>query len=403
MGATVASVLLASCEHAPRSSPWTGAVTDSAGVEMVVNPADGTWTDATAWTVAEVFAIGGPDAQGPSAFGDVSGVDVDAEGNVYVADDQVETVQVFDSAGAWQFSIGGPGEGPGELRRTLAGLFVAGDEVLIPNLSNQRVSRFTLRGEFVGSDGVDFGQGYPLRWGAPRGEHLVAQRRPISDTSARTAPGDAIVAGGDGGSVADTLAVLGTDQSVEIVGGAPKIHQFAPMPAWATSTDGRLVTALTDTWRFEVYEGSNGLVRVISRPFKRTGVSEAIKQVVRERLRDMYRAQHLPPQISEQFVGAMDFADVLPVFASVVWGPAGSLWVQELLSAEELADGGAAVQVEDMGSRRWGVFDAAGRYLGIVEFPERFVPIRAVGERFYGITRDELDVQSVKAYQVVMH
>ncbi|NIQ99343.1 MAG: hypothetical protein GTN78_03970, partial [Gemmatimonadales bacterium] len=32
---------------------WAGAITDSAGVAIVSNPAEGMWTEADAWTVEE--------------------------------------------------------------------------------------------------------------------------------------------------------------------------------------------------------------------------------------------------------------------------------------------------------------------------------------------------------------
>ena len=54
-----------------------------------------------------------------------------------------------------------------------------------------------------------------------------------------------------------------------------------------------------------------------------------------------------------------------------------------------------------MGSTTWSVFDQEGRYLGDVTFPGKYQPIRAMGDKFYGIARDELDVQSLKVYRIV--
>jgi hypothetical protein len=55
----------------------------------------------------------------------------------------------------------------------------------------------------------------------------------------------------------------------------------------------------------------------------------------------------------------------------------------------------------DFGSRTWDVFDAEGRYLGVVNMPPRFQPVRFLGNVIYGIQRDELDVQYVVKLQVV--
>jgi hypothetical protein len=47
------------------------------------------------------------------------------------------------------------------------------------------------------------------------------------------------------------------------------------------------------------------------------------------------------------------------------------------------------------------VFDADGQYLGVVSFGVRFQPLRVIGERFYGVARDELGVQAVSVYQLI--
>ncbi len=38
------------------------------------------------------------------------------------------------------------------------------------------------------------------------------------------------------------------------------------------------------------------------------------------------------------------------------------------------------------------MFDADGRYLGIMEMPDRFAPRTFLADRIYGVWRDDLDV-----------
>jgi hypothetical protein len=71
------------------------------------------------------------------------------------------------------------------------------------------------------------------------------------------------------------------------------------------------------------------------------------------------------------------------------------------MSGDEIAGDEATFNIQDLGSSTWDVFDAEGRYLGPVTFPGKYQPIRAMGDRFYGIARDELDVQSLKVYRVI--
>lgn len=401
---TVLSLLpLTACAGTDASSDWTGTATDSAGVQVVANPTDGTWTADDAWTVEEVFSVGTLDAEEAYQFGQISGVDVDADGNVYVADVQAQNVRVFDASGTYLRTIGQPGSGPGEFGRNLAGVFVVDGGVLVPDLSNQRLSRFGLDGTFISSERVDMGRGIPIRWDVTSRGRLVAQRRLVVPGDSVASVGDAIVTLAAEGETVDTVATLGMGQSVQITGGIPKIRQFEPDPVWDAAPDGRLVTAMNSAWRFEVYGADRTLERVVSRPFERKPVTERDKQAVRGGLREMYRTQGVPPQAYEALISAMEFADYFPAFASVAFGPAGSLWVQNLLSDDELSAQGATVAVLDMGSTEWGVFDADGRYLGTVAFPGTFQPVRVIGDRFFGIARDDFDVQSLKVYRVVMN
>jgi 6-bladed beta-propeller len=353
------------------------------------------------WRLEEVFSVGTLEGEQGSQFGEVSGVDVDDDGNVYIADRQARNVRVFNPLGLHVRTIGRAGSGPGEFGSNIDGVFIVGHELLVPDLANQRVSRFDLDGSFRSAERLDMAQGVPIRWDVASEGRLIAQRRRIVRGDSIASTGDAIVTVGTA-SAPDTLAVLAIGQSVQITGGIPKIRQFAPEPVWDTSRDGRLVTGVSDAWRFEIHGADGGLQQTISRPFHRRPVTERDKEAVAEGLRQMYRTQGVSKEVADAVVSEMEFAESFPTFVSVVLGPNGSLWVQNLASEDEPAARVASVEIEDMGSTEWGVFGADGHYLGSARFPVRFRPIRVKGDRFYGIALDELDVQSVKAFRVLM-
>ncbi|MCK5447141.1 MAG: hypothetical protein KAJ43_03315, partial [Gemmatimonadetes bacterium] len=52
------------------------------------------------------------------------------------------------------------------------------------------------------------------------------------------------------------------------------------------------------------------------------------------------------------------------------------------------------------GSDDWDVFDADGRYLGVVTMPDRFSAFSLKGDLLYGVWRDEFEVQYVKVYRI---
>ena len=393
--------LLAACADGG-DTDWAGTVTDSAGVPVVENPAVGLWGTAGAWTVEEELSIGSLEGEDVYQFGQIIGVDVDADGNVYIADGQARNVRVFDATGAHLRTIGSPGSGPGELGLAMNGVFVADDHVVVPDLGNARVSTFTRDGEFVGSERLDVAQGVPLRWDMASGGRIVVQRRNVNPGDTSSVPrGDPIVTLTSEGAAPDTLAVLPPGESLQIQGGQARVRFFEPEPIWDADPDGRLLTAKNNAMRFEVWGGDGRLMRVITLPYEQKLVTDRDKQVFLDAIADAARQQGAPPQAVQAFLQQASFADHYPVFVSVALGPAGSVWVQRILSGDELAGEDETFDVQDLGSTEWHVFDSEGRYLGTVTFPGKYQPIRAMGDRFYGIARDELDVQSLKVYRVI--
>jgi hypothetical protein len=396
-----AAFLLSACARSD-APEWAGSVTDSAGVTMISNPAEGMWSPDDAWTVEEVLSIGSVEGDVVEQFGMIVGVDVDAEGNVYIADQQAQDVRVFDAGGRYLRTIGGPGSGPGEMGRGVTGVYVVGDEVLVPDLGNQRIDRFALDGSSLGSRRLDLAQGVPFRWDAFSEGRLIVQKRRLDVGDSTAVPqGDPILTLAAEGEEPDTVAVLPIGQSFQLAGGRARIRLFEPEPIWDADPDGRILTAMNDAWRLLVWSEDGTLSRVIMRPSERKPVSEHDQQVIKDAIRELAGQQGVPPDAMEALLQQYQFADYFPAFASLALGPEGSVWVQDLRSGTELGGEGQPFDIQDLGSTEWGVFDADGRYLGTVTFPGRYQPIRAIGDRFYGVARDEMDVQSLKVYRVV--
>ena len=92
---------------------------------------------------------------------------------------------------------------------------------------------------------------------------------------------------------------------------------------------------------------------------------------------------------------------ILPAFNEILAGPEGTLWVQHLRTAEEIERAGAGLDPQSLGAPRWDIFDADGRFLGVLELPDRFQPTRIRDDRIYGIWRDEMDVEYVLRLRIV--
>ena len=97
------------------------------------------------------------DARGP-AYCDgqspwPSSVDLDSEENVYVSDDYVNRVFVYDKDGGLLTSWGTPGSREGELDGPSGLAFDKEDDLYVVDSRNHRVQKFTREGKFLGSWG----------------------------------------------------------------------------------------------------------------------------------------------------------------------------------------------------------------------------------------------------------
>jgi DNA-binding beta-propeller fold protein YncE len=82
---------------------------------------------------------------------------LDGEGNVYVADEWLNRISIFDKDGTFLSKWGTPGADNGELNRP-AGLAISNDTLFLTDSRNHRVQKFTLDGKYLGQFG-SFGSG----------------------------------------------------------------------------------------------------------------------------------------------------------------------------------------------------------------------------------------------------
>lgn len=381
---------------------WGGTVTDSAGVAIVSNPAAGVWRGSNGWRVEETLRIGATDGDPNYQFGAIVGLDVDGDGRIYVLDQQAQNVRVYDANGAYLRSIGRPGNGPGELSPGAGAVLVGpGDTLFVPDAMQQRVNRFLPDGTAAGSFPLPMTGGLAIRWAHLPGGRFAQETRPIPIPGQQNATNvHAVLVRGTDGAVLDTLLRLPEGQSFRMQGGAPQIRIFEPEPVWDVWPDGSAVSAVNTDYRIEVRAPDGRLVRIVKRPFDRSPVTESDQQKIRRAMESVFEQQGVPPIVRQQLVQSIGFADHYPAFYIVAAGPEWTIWVQHGQTAETAAASGT-LNPEDLGAPEWDVFDADGRYLGVVRFPERFRAMRFIGNDIYGVWRDELDVQHVMRLRVI--
>jgi len=400
---------LAACSGTD-ASKWGGTVSDSAGVAIVTNPAEGGWSLAKAPEITRDLDIGTIEGDPAYQFGTIAAIDVSDAGEILVLDQLAAEVRVFDASGKHLRSVGKPGQGPGELvpGQTLTGLRAGrGDTVYVMDLARFRIVGFAGDGTEVGSYPVPITQGIPVVLRpAPGGKVAMQVRRMALPgvTDSTVTPRDFIVIRDLTGATADTVASLESGGTLKFGGGGEmQTRIFASEPVWTMLDDGRIVIGRNDTYSLRVFSQDGGLERVVRRPVEPVPVTSAdqaayramLRKLVERRLATAGQAAN-PAAVAyvDQMLKNMQFAEFFPAYANLLGGPDNTLWVQRYATTLPTAEDGQP-DLENLTSPEWDVFDAQGRLLGKVKLPERFSAMRVLGNAVYGVERDDLDVQHV--------
>ena len=381
-----------------RQIGWTGTVRDSAGIRIVRNPDVGIWPEGQGWVVSHELSIG--DIAGPPEyqFGQVRDVDVASDGRIYVLDELASAVRIFGPDGSFLSSFGQSGEGPGEFTPGAPpGWIIAtgSRELFLPDVESGRAHRFTLDGGLIETRRLAVrATGAP--WAeAPGGGYL--------HTPAGSGPGWALVRIDSEGVVLDTVRTFATGRIVRPSGVASWQPILLPGPIYATTTDDRVVSGVTDLNYLEVADPEGEVQVIFSKgarsPLLTASESEALELRGRLLLEERLKVFGEPSPELAAMVQSVTWGlpERLPSYTGIVGGPAGTIWVQrpspiDSMSVEVLNGQTGWVGA---GSPVWDVFTSSGHFLGPVTLPRRFRLRRIRGQFVYGVERGDLDVERV--------
>ncbi len=385
---------------------WEGTITDSAGVAVVHNPATPMWRAGDEWTATEDLRVGTVAGEPEYQFGQLAFVEVVDDGTMYAMDILAREVKAYGPDGTYLRTIGGPGSGPGEIGQGAVFVFDDGQGgLIVPDLGNQRVNRYSPEGEPEGSFRIELQAGVPTRWGIDPSGRLFAQLRGLAVPGiAALEEGDPIVVYDTTGAVIDTIAMLPKGQTLAGVTEEQfSMVLFSPEPVWDLDDNGDIYYAMNDQYRVLVNDQDGNLKRIITRDVERKPVEEADRNAILRLLREQYAQFGLPPAQIETIMQGIGFADSYPAFGQIFLGPGETLWVQRIRSARDMAEGqeeGFEFDPQAIGSPEWEVLDSEGRFLGVVTLPEGFAPVNVKDDLLYGVWRDELDVQYLMRVKV---
>jgi hypothetical protein len=138
--------LLTDCRG--RSNHWAGKIEERNGIIVVENPAEPIHRDA-ALSLKEELSIGRENAGDEYSFSDISSLDADDEGRIYVIEGSDANVRVFDRNGVFLRTIGRKGQGPGEMEKPVYIQVAAGREIFVLDYMASRGLDFSLDGTFL--------------------------------------------------------------------------------------------------------------------------------------------------------------------------------------------------------------------------------------------------------------
>lgn len=115
----------------------------------------------------DYLGIFGSYGRGDGQFTWPNSIAVDRAGNVYVTDEYLQRISIFDGGGKFLYKWGTEGDGDGQWNRPAGMAFDATDDLYVVDSLNHRIQKFTKDGQFLGQwggGGAGDGQ-FNIPWG----------------------------------------------------------------------------------------------------------------------------------------------------------------------------------------------------------------------------------------------
>jgi len=128
-----------------RGSEWGGSISEDAGVFVIKNPMDPKFGPEVL-SMEEELSIGESEGSEEYMFQEVTGIAVNAEGDIYALDYEARHVKVFDAQGRYKRTFGKAGEGPGEFQLPRTIECTPWEEIAVGDIN--RITYFDLEGGY---------------------------------------------------------------------------------------------------------------------------------------------------------------------------------------------------------------------------------------------------------------
>jgi hypothetical protein len=368
------------------------AVRDSAGVQIVSNPASVT-ADSTCPVVdtAAAFTIGGANAEGPYDVQRVGGARQLRDGTIVLLNGATSELRFFDPAGHYLRGTGRKGSGPGEFQSPYQLLWYGRDTLMVQDFGTGRISLLGTDGSSRGEISLQRAMAAIVIGRLPDGTLLFSASgfvQPGQGSSGRQRSPMRLVRLSTEGAVLDTIGVFPGSENVSVI--SERSASVGPATFGRSTVfalrDSLLYLGDNDSYRIQVLASGRRLVRVIERSHRPVPVTTAMVDSVKAR---QDRATSSPQwrEIQERMWALDKLPATLPAYRNIALDADGWLWVRPYSESQE-------------GSLSWDVFDANGRLRCAVALPADLRALEIGATHLLGEARDADGVEQVRFYRL---
>ncbi len=300
-------------------------------------------------------------------FGELTSMDVDNDGNIYILDGKEEKIKIFDSAGKFVKKFGEEGWGPGELNVPVSLQVTPAGEIAIGDAAKQKFMFFSLGGKF-------------LR------EMSTAIKAPGLDLSLFDSQGNIIgeqIVQAEGKVRLEVrkydreLNLLFTMASVDITGVTKgKIDPFRIKFSYQFGKDNSIYCGDLDKYEIKVFNPEGKLIKKILKDYDPVKLTEKDKEEFFGRI----------PEIGPLAKERIKFSKVFPPYQNFTIDEKWRLFVRTFEKGK------------DKGEYYLDVFDEEGKY--IAKFSFKGEPRAWRGNKLYAMEEDESGFRTLKIYSV---
>lgn len=387
---TVALLATAGCGAGDRADAF--AVRDSAGIRIAESAAPA-WPEGGGWRVAPEPAVRIGALEGDEAYQlfRVSQALRLADGRIVVVNSGVPDIRYYDADGRHLKTVGREGSGPGEFREISRAYRLTGDSLLVVGFD--RVSVFDAAGEFVRSRPSPvplitgrFGDGSFLLTGFAAGVDPYRLGHVRDSTALIRLDRD--------GSSRDTIAIVPGKERyrAEYANGISAMDAPFGRPRSIAIHGTHIYTGDGADFTITVLDPLGRHIASYRRSHTPRPVTSDDIARLEERLRGIYDSGARRPWIN-RVLREWSYPDRWPAYDRILAGTDGTLWVRHDSEAGPFA-------ADSDRPAAWSVFDADGRWLGVVETPTGLDVSEFGADYVLGVARDELDIEYLELYML---